>query len=33
MNTRILKVRKSLNLTQEEFSQEIGLKRWFTFRN
>lgn len=27
MNTRILKVRKSLNLTQEEFATQIGLQR------
>ena len=27
MNTRILEVRKFLNLTQEEFSNIIGLKR------
>lgn len=27
MNTRILEIRKSLNLSQEEFSNKIGLKR------
>ena len=27
MNTRILEVRKKLNLTQQEFAKEIGLKQ------